>query len=270
MQDRYKFTILGCGSSPGVPRANGDWGACNPDNPKNYRYRASILIERIKENGDRTTVVVDTGPDFRSQMVDHHVHEITSVVYTHPHADHIHGIDDLRTYAISQHHLMNIYADDETYQRLDEAFGYCFKTPEGSNYPPILNRIRVTPYNKFTIDGAGGPITLMPVLQIHGDIHSLGFRLDNVAYCTDVNAFPEETPQYLENLDVLIIGALQYRPHPSHFSVDQAVEWGKKLNAKRVILTHMHIALDYDEVAKYTPDNVEPAYQGLTFEVDAK
>ena len=165
---------------------------------------------------------------------------------------------------------MNIYADDETYQRLDEAFGYCFKTPEGSNYPPILNRIKITPYNKFTIVGAGGPITLMPVLQIHGDIHSLGFRLDDVAYCTDVNAFPEETPQYLENLDVLIIGALQYRPHPSHFSVDQAVEWGKKLNAKRVILTHMHIALDYDEVTKYTPDNVEPAYQGLTFEVDAK
>ncbi|WP_295732430.1 MBL fold metallo-hydrolase [uncultured Bartonella sp.] len=270
MHDRYKFTILGCGSSPGVPRANGDWGACNPDNPKNYRYRASILIERIKENGERTTVVVDTGPDFRSQMVDHNVHEITSVVYTHPHADHIHGIDDLRTYAISQHHLMNVYADDETYQRLYEAFGYCFKTPEGSNYPPILNRKKITPYEKFTIDGKGGPITLLPVFQIHGDIHSLGFRLDNVAYCTDVNEFPEKTPKYLENLDVLIIGALQYRTHPSHFSVDQAVEWGQKLNAKRVILTHMHIALDYDEVMKYTPDNVEPAYQGLTFEVDAK
>ncbi|WP_297323716.1 MBL fold metallo-hydrolase, partial [uncultured Bartonella sp.] len=165
-------------------------------------------------------------------------------------------------------HLMNIYADDETFKRLDEAFGYCFKTPKGSNYPPILHRTKIRPYEQFTIEGLGGSITLFPVLQVHGDIHSLGFRLGNVAYCTDVNAFPDETTQYLQNLDVLIIGALQYRPHPSHFSVDQAVEWGKKLNAKRVILTHMHVALDYDEVMKYTPENVVPGYQGLTFDAD--
>lgn len=269
MKDRYKFTILGCGSSPGVPRANGDWGACNPTNPKNYRYRASLLIQRIAANGDKTTIVVDTGPDFRSQMVEANVDDITSVVYTHAHADHIHGIDDLRTYVISKKQLIDIYADDATFKRLNEAFGYCFTTPKGSNYPPILKRHQITPYKELVISGPGGAIPLFPVLQIHGDIHSLGFRVGNVAYCTDVNEFPEETPAHLKNLDVLIIDALQYRTHPSHFSVDEAVEWSQKLGAKRVILTHMHIPLDYDEVSKYTPENVEPAYHGLTFEVDA-
>lgn len=269
MKDRYKFTILGCGSSPGVPRANGDWGACNPNNIKNYRYRASLLIQRIAANGNKTTIVVDTGPDFRSQMVEVNVDDITSVVYTHAHADHIHGIDDLRTYAISKKQLIDIYADDATFKRLNEAFGYCFTTPKGSNYPPILKRHQITPYKELVISGPGGEIPLFPVLQIHGDIHSLGFRVGNVAYCTDVNEFPEETPAHLKKLDVLIIDALQYRPHPSHFSVDQAVEWSQKLGAKRVILTHMHIPLDYDEVSNYTPENVEPAYHGLTFEVDA-
>ena len=269
MKDRYKFTILGCGSSPGVPRSNGDWGACNPTNPKNYRYRASLLIQRIAANGDKTTIVVDTGPDFRSQMVEANVNDITSVVYTHAHADHIHGIDDLRTYAISKKQLIDIYADDATFKRLNEAFGYCFTTPKGSNYPPILKRHQITPYKELVISGPGGTIPLFPVLQIHGDIHSLGFRVGNVAYCTDVNEFPEETPAHLKNLDVLIIDALQYRTHPSHFSVDEAVEWSQKLGAKRVILTHMHVPLDYDEVSKYTPENVEPAYHGLTFEVDA-
>ena len=269
MKDRYKFTILGCGSSPGVPRANGDWGACNPTNPKNYRYRASLLIQRIAANGDKTTIVVDTGPDFRSQMVEANVDDITSVVYTHAHADHIHGIDDLRTYAISKKQLIDIYADDATFKRLNEAFGYCFTTPKGSNYPPILKRHQITPYKELVISGPGGVIPLFPVLQIHGDIHSLGFRVGNVAYCTDVNEFPEETPAHLKNLDVLIIDALQYSTHPSHFSVDEAVEWSQKLGAKRVILTHMHVPLDYDEVSKYTPENVEPAYHGLTFEVDA-
>ena len=269
MKDRYKFTILGCGSSPGVPRANGDWGACNPTNPKNYRYRASLLIQRIAANGDKTTIVVDTGPDFRSQMVEANVNDITSVVYTHAHADHIHGIDDLRTYAISKKQLIDIYADDATFKRLNEAFGYCFTTPKCSNYPPILKRHQITPYKELVVSGPGGTIPLFPVLQIHGDIHSLGFRVGNVAYCTDVNEFPEETPAHLKNLDVLIIDALQYRTHPSHFSVDEAVEWSQKLGAKRVILTHMHVPLDYDEVSKYTPENVEPAYHGLTFEVDA-
>lgn len=270
MKDRYKFTILGCGSSPGVPRANGDWGVCDPTNPKNFRYRTSLLIERIAENGCKTTIVVDTGPDFRSQMINAHIQDITAVIYTHAHADHIHGIDDLRTYVINKKRLMEIYADDATFERLNEAFGYCFATPAGSKYPPILHRQKIVPYEQFTISGQGGDISLLPMLQVHGDIHSLAFRIGNMAYCTDVNKFPEKTITYLENLDVLIIGALQYNTHPSHFSVDQAVEWGKKLRAKRVILTHMHVPLDYNEVMKYTPENVEPAYQGLTFELAAK
>ncbi|EJF88834.1 MBL fold metallo-hydrolase [Bartonella tamiae] len=265
MEDYYEFTILGCGSSPGVPRSNGEWGACNPKNLKNRRYRAALLIERFNKNGEKTTIVVDTGPDFRSQMIDAQVHNIDAVIYTHAHADHIHGIDDLRSYVIAQKQLMNIYADDATFKRMNDAFGYCFQTPLGSNYPPILQHNRIESYQKFTIKGQGGVVNILPVLQIHGDINSLGFRVGNVAYCTDVNEFPDKTPDYLLNLDVLIIDALQYKPHASHFSVDQALEWIKKLKPKRAILTHMHIALDYDAVMDYTPENVEPAYQGLKF-----
>ncbi|MHC5307286.1 MBL fold metallo-hydrolase [Bartonella sp. LJL80] len=267
MMDHYKFTILGCGSSPGVPRPNGDWGDCDPSNAKNRRFRTSLLVERISVSGSKTTIVIDTGPDFRSQMIRANVQLLDGVVYTHAHADHIHGIDDLRSYVIGQKRLMDIYADHATFARLEEAFGYCFKTPEGSSYPPILQHHTISPNDEFFIEGKGGRVSMLPLLQIHGDIHSLGFRIGNVAYCTDVSDFPAFTPPLLQDLDVLIIGALQYRPHPSHFSLDQALEWVERLRPKRAILTHMHVPLDYDAVMAYTPDHVEPAFQGMQFDV---
>jgi len=269
MKDRLRFTVLGCGSSPGVPRANGDWGACNPLEKKNRRYRASFLVERISERG-KTTVVIDTGPDFRSQMIEAGVHNIDAVIYTHGHADHTNGIDDLRTFVLDRSKLMDVYADEATFQRLDEGFGYCFKTPEGSNYPPILKANIIDSKNVFIISGKGGTIFFQPHLQIHGNIHSLGFRVGNVAYCTDVSAFPDGTAEKLFGLDVLIIDALQYKPHPSHFPLEEAVGWIKKLAPQRAILTHMHVSLDYSTVLEETPQNVEPAYDGLVFEYDAE
>ncbi|GAB1582019.1 MBL fold metallo-hydrolase [Phyllobacterium phragmitis] len=268
MVDRFRFTILGCGSSPGVPRINGDWGNCNPKNPRNKRRRAAMLVERITENGATTTVVIDTGPDFRAQMIDAGAGMLDAAVYTHPHADHIHGLDDLRTYVVEKRRLMDIYADRATLSRLDEAFSYCFETPPGSKYPPIVQAHQIDEDTPFRIDGAGGPIPFLPLPQVHGDIMSLGYRIGDVAYCSDVSAFPEKTVERLQGLDVLIIDALQYRPHPSHFSLGEALEWIERLKPGRAILTHMHVPLDYERVSRETPEHVEPAYDGMRFEMD--
>lgn len=269
MSDRLRFTILGCGSSPGVPRINGDWGDCDPANPKNRRRRPSLLVERIAAHGGRTTVVIDTGPDFREQMIDAKVQRLDAAVYTHAHADHIHGIDDLRGYFLTQRHRIPVHADAYTMERLHEAFRYCFQTPPGSGYPAILDARIIEPGTPFAVAGEGGEIVFSPLLQIHSNQTSLAFRIENTAYCTDVSGFPDETASALHGLDWLIIDALQYRPHPSHLSLKEALEWIERLRPKHAILTHMHTPLDYTVVSAETPSHVEPAYDGMVFEVPA-
>jgi phosphoribosyl 1,2-cyclic phosphate phosphodiesterase len=266
---RRRFTILGCSSSPGVPRISGDWGTCDPKNPKNRRTRAAFLIEQISPDGGITTVVIDTGPDFREQMIKASVASVDAVVYTHPHADHIHGIDDLRGYFHNTHRRIPILADQFTMDRIREAFRYCLETPLGSNYPPIVEPFIIESLDQsFVIDGPGGPIRFLPHLQQHGDIHSLGFRIGDVAYCSDISDFPPETVEKLQNVDVLIIDALQYKFHPSHLSLEQSLGWIETLKPRHAILTHMHTPLDYDTVMAETPDHVEPAYDQMRFEVD--
>ena len=265
---KLRFTILGCGSSPGVPRIGEDWGNCDPKNPKNRRLRASLLVEQITQDG-KTTIVVDTGPDFRQQMLASNTGSADAIIYTHAHADHIHGIDDARSFFINRRERVQIWADEATSERLHEAFGYCFETPEGSSYPPIMVENRITAGKSFAIEGQGGSLPVMPFEQDHGNIHSLGFRFGNFAYCSDVSALDERALPYLENLDVWVIDALQYREHPSHFSLSQTLKWIGKLKPKRAILTHMHTPLDYDTVMAETPDHVEPAYDGLTVELVA-
>ncbi|WP_337266709.1 MBL fold metallo-hydrolase [Oryzifoliimicrobium ureilyticus] len=268
MSFRRRFTILGCSSSPGVPRITGDWGACNPENPKNRRRRAAFLIEQFSDDGV-TTVVIDTGPDFREQMVAAKVKHIDAVLYTHPHADHIHGIDDLRGYFHESHHRVPIYADQFTMDRIREAFGYCLETPQGSNYPPIVKPIIISDMDEpLRIEGAGGTVNLQPHVQQHGDIQSLGFRIGDVAYCSDISDFPEASIGKLANLHTLIIDALQYRYHPSHLSLEQSLGWIERLKPNHAILTHMHTPLDYDTVMAETPDHVVPAYDGLAFEIE--
>lgn len=261
-----RFTILGCGSSPGTPRITGDWGACDPSNPKNRRRRTAALVELIGDDGATTRVAIDTGPDFREQMIDAGVKRLDAVVYTHAHADHIHGIDDLRGYVLAQRHLMDIHADAPTLSRLREAFGYCFETPHGSSYPPILKAHEVRHDAPLTVEGQGGPLTFVPLPQIHGDIRTLGYRIGPIAYCPDVSGFPAETVPMLENLDLLVIDALQYRPHPSHFSLGEALDWIDRTKPRRSVLTHMHIPLDYETVLGETPDHVEPGYDGMVLE----
>ena len=269
MKVTRRFTLLGCSSSPGVPRINGDWGNCDPNNPRNRRTRASFLIEQIGPDGGKTVVVIDTGPDFREQMIRAKVEFINAVVYSHGHADHLHGIDDLRGYFHSQHKRIPIFAEAFTMARIEEGFGYCVKTPPGSAYPPIVEPHLIEDLDgPITIDGAGGPVSLMPLKQQHGDIISLGVRIGNVAYCCDVSDFPDETVVKLSGLDLLFIDALQYRPHPSHLSLEQALDWIARFSPKRSVLTHMHTPLDYDTVMSETPANVEPGHDQFVVEFE--
>jgi phosphoribosyl 1,2-cyclic phosphate phosphodiesterase len=267
MPDLMRFTIIGCGSSPGVPRITGDWGACNPIEPRNRRRRASMLVERISEDGGKTIVVIDTGPDFRDQMISAGVERLDAVVYTHAHADHIHGIDDLRGYWLQQKQLIDIYADSFTLARLTESFGYCFKMPVASGYPPILLAHELIHGEAFEVSGNGGVICFQSLTQVHGSILSLGFRVGSVAYCSDVSDFPEQTSDQLRNLDLLIIDALQYMPHPSHLSLAEALVWIERLKPKRAVLTHMHTPLDYGTLTACLPEGVEPGFDGFCFEI---
>jgi len=265
--DKLRFTILGCGSSPGTPRITGDWGNCDPSNPKNRRTRCAAMAERIRPDGRTTRVVIDTGPDFREQMLMAGVTRVDAALYTHPHADHIHGIDDLRGYVLEQRKLMDIYCDQPTLTRLMDSFGYCFTTPIGSSYPPILKARLFEHDRPVVIEGEGGALAFEPLPQIHGDIISLGFRIGQLAYCPDVSDFPAATVERLRGLDVLVIDALQYKRHPTHFSLAETLDWIDRTAPAKAYLTHMHIPLDYATVMAETPDHVEPAYDGLTIEL---
>ncbi len=269
MAVRRVFTILGCGSSPGVPRINGDWGACDPSNPKNRRSRAALLVEQIGPDGGTTTVVIDTGPDFREQMIAAKVENIDAVFYSHPHADHIHGIDDLRGYVHYTGKRMPIWADALTMERIREGFRYCMETPAGSSYPPIVEPMIIDPsLAPVAITGAGGTILLQPLLQHHGSIMSMGFRIGDFAYCSDVSDFPAETVDKLMGLDTLVIDTLQYKFHPSHLSLEQSLGWIARFAPKRSVLTHMHTPLDYETVLHETPEHIQPAYDGMRLEFE--
>ena len=225
------------------------------------------MVERIAENGGVTRVVIDTGPDFREQMLMARVQRLDAVIYTHPHADHLHGIDDLRGFVLEQRRLIPIHGDAATLARLRQSFGYCFETPLGSSYPPIVVAHEINHSQEVVIEGEGGALAFEPLPQIHGDIVSLGFRIGSLAYCPDVSNFPPSTALRLKDLDVLVIDALQYQPHPSHFSLAEAIEWIERLAPKQAVLTHMHVPLDYETVRRETPANVEPAYDGMVLEV---
>ena len=262
-----RFTVLGCGSSPGVPRIGNDWGACDPKNPKNRRSRCSLLVERMAAPGQTTRVLVDTSPDLRAQALAADFGTLDGVLYTHPHADHIHGIDDLRGFVINMRRRVDVHADAQTMTRLREAFGYCFETPPGSDYPPIVTGHPIAAGEPVTIDGPGGPLTALPIIQIHGRITSLAFRFGGLAYSPDVSDLDDEAEYRLQDLDVWIVDALRYAPHPSHFSLDQALGWIERLKPKRAILTHMHVDLDYEAVRRALPAHVEPAYDGMVIDL---
>ncbi len=254
------FTILGCGSSGGVPRLGGHWGACDPENPKNVRRRCSMLVEREGSEGT-TRVLIDTSPDLRQQLLDAGVGRLDGVIYTHNHADHVHGIDDLRMIVFNMRARLPVWADGDTTDALLSRFGYAFVQPPNSPYPPILDIQSID--GAVTVDGPGGPITFLPFEVNHGSIDALGFRVGDVAYLPDVAKIPDASWAALEGLDCWIVDALRRDPHPTHSHLSQTLEWIAQVAPKRAVLTNMHIDLDYETVLNETPDHVEPAYDGM-------
>lgn len=264
-----RVTILGSGSSGGVPRIGGSWGVCDPTEPRNRRRRCSALIEQWQDDpSKKTTVLIDTSPDMRDQLLDTGTEWIDGVLFTHDHADQSHGIDDLRMVAINRMKRVDVYMDEPTAATLTDRFGYCFKTPEGSTYMPILNEHRLTAFEPVTIEGEGGPITALPFDQDHGEIRSLGFRVGPVAYSADVVDVPEESFDKLQGLECWIVDALRYKPHPTHAHVDRAVEWLKRVNVPHGVLTNLHVDLDYRKLSSELPDGFEPAYDNMALEFE--
>jgi phosphoribosyl 1,2-cyclic phosphate phosphodiesterase len=239
-----------------------NWGACDPENPKNRRLRCSALIER-KGSGGQTAILIDTSPDFRAQILATRLTALDGIFYTHDHADHTHGIDDLRMIAFSMKRRLDVYFDAATGMSLKSRFGYCFETPPGSPYMPILNGHEIDGTTPIAVSGGGGTIMARPITQHHGAIASLGYRVGNLAYSPDISDIPEASIPLLQGLDVWIVDALRYTPHESHFSVKQAVAWAERLKPKRTILTHMTSELDYATLARDLPETVEPAYDGM-------
>lgn len=258
----WRATILGCGSSAGVPRVAGGWGACDPAEPRNRRRRCSILVERTGRAG-RTTVLVDTSPDLREQLIDAEVSWIDGVLMTHDHADHTHGIDDLRPIVIHNRKRIDVHMETEAAERITKRFSYCFTAPDDSPYPPILTAREIVPGTPVVVGGEGGDIIADPFPVLHGPTVALGFRFGGLAYTPDVSDIPEESLDMLTDLDVWIVDALRPAPHISHFSLDDALAWIDRLKPRRAILTNMHVDLDYATLRSTLPAGVEPAHDGL-------
>jgi phosphoribosyl 1,2-cyclic phosphate phosphodiesterase len=256
--------ILGSGSSTGVPRLGGpdgagDWGACDPTNPKNRRRRCSLLVKR-----GATQVLVDTSPDLREQLLSARVTHLDAVLMTHPHADQTNGIDDVRPLTFLMRKRVEMYADAEALELLMMRFSYCFKTPEGTEYPPIITgHIIPEPFVPFDIAGAGGPLPVLAFWQKHGPIRSLGFRFGGLAYSSDVSGLDDAAFRALEGVDTWIVDSLRHTPHPTHANVETALAWIAQVKPKRAILTNLHFDLDYEALRKMLPAGVEPAYDGL-------
>jgi phosphoribosyl 1,2-cyclic phosphate phosphodiesterase len=256
------LTILGCGSSAGVPRPALGWGACDPSNPKNRRRRCSLMAERTGEHGT-TRIVIDTAPDLREQLIDAHVDHIDAVFLTHEHADQTHGIDDLRSVVLHQRRRIPVYLNQSTAKDVIGRFSYCFISPPGSDYPPILTEQAIEGGQSRNIEGKGGAITLSAFNVQHGNIPALGYRIGNAAYTPDLHDIPRESWPALENLELWIVDGLRYAPHPSHFSVGDALSWIERFKPKRAVITNMHSDLDYEVLRKSLPEGVIPAYDGM-------
>jgi phosphoribosyl 1,2-cyclic phosphate phosphodiesterase len=256
-----KVTLLGSGTSSGVPRIGGegpDWGACDPNEPKNRRRRVSLLVQHGGKN-----VLIDTSPDLRMQLIDAAVGRIDAVLYTHDHADHAHGIDDLRQVFHNMHRPIDCYASPATWAVLGERFSYVFAGTEG--YPATCIA------HEMPMELQVGAMMITPFTQHHGPIDSLGFRIEAdgvaIAYSTDIKLLPEPSVAAVEHLDLWVVDALRYAPHPTHTHLDQTLGWIARVQPRRAVLTHMDNGMDYATLRRALPTGVEPGYDGQVIEL---
>lgn len=255
-----KVTILGCGGSSGTPAVGYGWGASDPENPKNRRLRPSILVEA----GD-TAILVDTSPDLRQQLLMADVCRLDAVLLTHSHADHLHGIDDLRPINRAMNAPLDMYADAATLEDVHKRFGYVFEAlAEDATmyYKPTLNPQTIGGGDHIGIGG----IDIDVFVQDHGYCKTLGFRFGPIAYSTDVVELPEAAFRALDGVDTWIIGTLVDKPHETHVHVDKALGWIDRVGPRRAVLTHLGLGFDYQELSDRLPDGVEAAYDGMVLE----
>ena len=255
-----KFIILGCGSSMGVPRSDGFFGKCNPNNKKNYRTRCSAIIKSKNLN-----ILIDTSPDLRSQLINNKINSIDKVLYSHMHADQTHGINDLRVFFIKKKKPIPIYADKSTKKYLNKTFSYCFKN-SNKEYPAIL-KMNLIKDNFLIKDGANN-LKVKSVKVQHGKVDSVCYIFDKkLAYISDVSKIYIKDHKYFKNLQYLIIDCLWYNFHPSHFNLETSLAVIKKFKPKKAILTNLSPVLDYKVLKKMLPKHIIPAHDGLTLEL---
>ena len=254
---KVKFTILGCGSSLGIPRIDGYFGKCNPKIKQNYRTRCSALITIGNFN-----ILIDSSPDIKQQLIKSKVKNIYKVFYTHLHADQTHGINELRGFYLVHKKQIEVYADKNTSKYLIENFKYCFK--KSFSYPPILKICKLKKLHKYKIGKNVLKIESFPVE--HGKIESILYKInDECAYVSDVSKIYKKDYRKLKNLKYLVVDCLWYKKHPSHFNLDQTLELVKELKPKKTILTNLANDIDYKKVQKFLPKNVKPAFDGMNF-----
>lgn len=260
MSGELEVVILGSGSSGGVPRGDGDWGACDPAEPKNRRTRCSALIRRHGADG-ATSVLIDTSPDLRAQMLAAEVRHVDAVLYTHDHADQTHGIDDLRVFAMRSRRRIPAYMDSATRDALTDRFRYIFEMVEG--YPPILEPQDIPAHGApWSVSGAGGAVPVVTFDQAHGPIRSVGYRCGPVAYSSDVSDLDDRAIEAVRGCDLWIVDALRWTAHPTHAHVDKTLDWIARAQVRRAVLTNLHIDLDYNALSAVLPDHVEVAFDG--------
>ena len=265
-----RAVILGCGSSGGVPRVGGDWGFCDPANPKNKRSRSSLYVEhwigeKMPAPEDRTAIVIDTSPDLREQFLAANIKRLDAVVFTHEHADQSHGIDDLRAIAYRMQSQIPTYMDQNTKDHVHKRFEYCFEMPEGRVHPPILKlQPLMKSGDRVKIEGPGGTLSLDVFQVSHGPTKSLGFIIDDkIGYAPDVWDVPDEAISALADVDTFIVDSLRYNAHPTHANTDKSLSWLARARARRGVLTNLHIDMDYDTLKAELPPMVVPAYDGM-------
>ena len=248
-----KFTILGCGSSMGVPKANGDWGKCNPNQKKNYRTRCSALVSTKNKN-----ILIDTSPDLREQMIKNNIKKIDTVLYSHLHADQTHGINDLRIFTLINNHKIPVYADKLTSKYLKDNFSYCFR--KIATYKPILNLKLIK--KKMILDG----VSFSSIAVRHGKINSQCYIINKkCAYASDIDLIYKKDTKHFFKIDNLIIDCLRFKKHPTHYNLVDVLKLVKDLKPQNTILTNLHSDLDYNNLLKFLPKNVKPGFDGMSF-----